>query len=49
MAHLTLAQRYTIECMHKKGYKQKDISEAINKDKSVVSRGNGDGCHLGRF
>lgn len=38
MAHLTLAQRYTIECMHKKGYKQKDISEAINKDKSVVSR-----------
>ena len=38
MAHLTLEQRYTIECMHKKGYKQKDISQAINKDKSVVSR-----------
>ena len=44
MAHLTLAQRYTIECMHKRGYKQKDISEAINKDKSVVSREFPRGC-----
>ena len=30
--------------MHKKGYKQKDISEAINKDKSVISREFPKGC-----
>ena len=38
MSHITLAQRYTIEVMLQRGYKQIDISRAIGKDKSVVSR-----------
>lgn len=38
MSHLTVEQRYTIDAMNRKGYKQKDIAAAINKDKSVVSR-----------
>jgi len=36
--HLTREQRYTISAMHKQGCTQKQIAEAINKDKSVVSR-----------
>jgi transposase, IS30 family len=38
MVHVTEEQRYTISVMIMKGYKQKDIAEAIGKDKSVVSR-----------
>jgi IS30 family transposase len=38
MSHLTQEQRYTISVMKKQGYKQKDISIAIGKDKSVISR-----------
>ena len=38
MAHITNAQRYTIEVMIKQGYKRKEISVAIGKDKSVISR-----------
>ncbi|MDV7395242.1 helix-turn-helix domain-containing protein, partial [Arthrospira platensis SPKY1] len=38
MSHLTLEQRYTISAMRAQGYSQKDISLAIGKDKSVVSR-----------
>lgn len=38
MSHLTLEQRYTISAMRAQGYSQKDISSAIGKDKSVVSR-----------
>lgn len=38
MKHLTRAQRYTISEMKSKGYKQKDISDVIGKDESVVSR-----------
>jgi IS30 family transposase len=38
MKHLTREQRYTISEMKSKGYKQKDISNVIGKDKSVVSR-----------
>jgi IS30 family transposase len=38
MKHLTNEQRYTISEMKRKGYKQKDISDIIEKDKSVVSR-----------
>lgn len=38
MKHLTKEQRYTISEMKSKGYKQKDISLVIGKDKSVVSR-----------
>jgi len=37
-AHLTQAQRYTISAMYKQGSTQKQIAEAIDKDKSVVSR-----------
>ena len=36
--HLTREQRYTISAMHKQGCTQKMIAEAINKNKSVVSR-----------
>jgi IS30 family transposase len=38
MKHLTVGQRYTISLMLQKGYKQKQIAEAIGKDKSTVSR-----------
>jgi transposase, IS30 family len=38
MKHLTQEQRYTISVMKEKGYSQKDIAAAINKDKSTVSR-----------
>ncbi|MGL5920085.1 MAG: helix-turn-helix domain-containing protein, partial [Bacteroidales bacterium] len=38
MSHLTSEQRYTISVLLRKGYKQKDIAEAIGKDPSVVSR-----------
>ena len=36
--HLTREQRYTISAMNKQGCTQKQIAEAINKDKSVVCR-----------
>ena len=36
--HLTKEQRYAISAMHKQGYTQKQIAEAIDKDKSVISR-----------
>jgi IS30 family transposase len=36
--HLIPEQRYTISAMHKQGCTQKQIAEAIGKDKSVVSR-----------
>ncbi|MEZ4910095.1 MAG: helix-turn-helix domain-containing protein [Saprospiraceae bacterium] len=35
---MTREQRYTISMMKNQGYKQKDISIAIGKDKSVISR-----------
>jgi IS30 family transposase len=38
MSHLTSGQRYTIEVLKAKNYKQKEIAEFIGKDKSVVSR-----------
>jgi IS30 family transposase len=38
MSHITKEQRYTISVMYEKNYSQKEIAEAINKDKSVVSR-----------
>ena len=38
MSHITLGQRYTIEVMLQRGYKQIDISRSIGKDKSVISR-----------
>ena len=38
MGQITSEQRYTISAMLKQGYKQKEIAEAIGKDKSVVSR-----------
>jgi IS30 family transposase len=38
MKHLTVEQRYTISVMLQKGYKQKQIAEAIGKDKSTVCR-----------
>jgi IS30 family transposase len=38
MGQLTKEQRYTIFVMKIRGYKQIDISKAIGKDKSVVSR-----------
>jgi len=37
-AHLTREQRYTISAMYKQGCTQKLIAQAIDKDKSVVSR-----------
>jgi IS30 family transposase len=37
-AHLTQEQRYAISVMYKQGSTQKQIAEAIGKDKSVVSR-----------
>ena len=38
MGHLTKEQRYTIESMNNRGYKQVEIAVAIGKDKSVISR-----------
>jgi len=38
MTHITQAQRYTICCMLKQGYKQIEIAVAIGKDKTVVSK-----------
>ena len=38
MAHITTEQRYAISVMLEQGYSQQDISTAIKKDKSVVSR-----------
>ena len=38
MSHITLHQRYTIEMMLKRGFKQKEIANTIDKCKSVVSR-----------
>ena len=38
MSHVTEEQRYTIEAMLRKGHTQKAIADAIEKDKSVVSR-----------
>jgi IS30 family transposase len=38
MKHLTVEQRYTISVMLQKGYKQKQIAEAIGMDKSTVCR-----------
>jgi IS30 family transposase len=38
MSHLTAPQRYTISCMLKEGYTQREIAKAIGKDKSVISR-----------
>ena len=35
---LSLEQRYTIECLLVKGYKQKEIAELIGVHKSTVSR-----------
>jgi IS30 family transposase len=36
--HLTREQRYTISCLYKQGCSQKKIAQAIEKNKSVVSR-----------
>lgn len=38
MSHLTAEQRYTIETLRTKGFKQTHIAEIINKDKSVICR-----------
>jgi len=38
MSHLTYEQRYAISVMLKAKYRQKQIAEAMDKDKSVVSR-----------
>jgi IS30 family transposase len=38
MGQLTLAQRYKIEALKQQGFKQNKIAEAIDCDKSVVSR-----------
>ncbi len=38
MSQLTQEQRYTISAMYRQSYKQKEIADAIEKDKSVVSR-----------
>ena len=38
MKHLTREQRYAISIMLQKGSSQKEIAEAIGKDKSTVSR-----------
>ena len=38
MSHLTREQRYTIHVLKSAGKKQKEISETIGKDKSVISR-----------
>lgn len=33
MVHLTEEQKYTIYCIQKQGYKQKEIAKAITEDK----------------
>jgi IS30 family transposase len=38
MRHLTLEQRYEISVMCKNGASQKEIAEAVKKDKSTISR-----------
>ena len=38
MAHLTMAQRYTISVLQKENYPQIIIAERIGKHRSVVSR-----------
>lgn len=38
MSHITKEQRYTISVMKARNYSQKEIAEAIGKDKSVISR-----------
>ncbi len=38
MKHITDKQRYTISVMNEQGYKQKEISKAVKKDKSTISR-----------
>lgn len=38
MSHLTYEQRYTISVMLQSGHTQKSIAEALNRDKSVISR-----------
>jgi IS30 family transposase len=38
MSQITESQRYTIMCLLKEGFKQIEISRAISKDKSVISR-----------
>ena len=38
MKHLTVEQRYTISVMKKQNYSQKEIANAIGKDKSIVCR-----------
>lgn len=38
MKHLTLEQRYEISAMRKNGSSQQDIAEALQKDKSTISR-----------
>jgi len=38
MKHLSIEQRYTIFVMLQKGYSQKEIADAIGKDKSTISR-----------
>jgi IS30 family transposase len=38
MAHITVAQRYTISVLNARGKSQKEIAHTIDKDKSVVSR-----------
>jgi IS30 family transposase len=48
--HLIPEQRYTISAMHRQGCTQKQISEAIGKDKSVVSRELKRNCnHKGKY
>ena len=38
MKHLTQAQRYTIEVMHRQGHTEAEIATTIAKHKSTVSR-----------
>ena len=38
MSHINQEQRYVIFCMLRQGRSQKEIAEAIEKDKSVISR-----------
>jgi len=46
MAHITYAQRYTIEVMLQQGHTQEKIADAIGKGKSVVSREISRNCDL---
>jgi transposase, IS30 family len=38
MAHLTLSQRYEIDCLLRQNFSQTQIAEATGKDKSVICR-----------